>query len=334
MDVQVYLRLIWRKEKSNRDKEVVKKKNWQLDLVSIWTATVMWEIQLKFLPPSLLCLLLFQGSSAMSQILVQKLGALLHISPLLKSPNRSLQKTAMSLLGNMSRTSSLQTSMGKKKHKVLTLDVCFAGSSVSVCKCWISPRKTDVLSVFYVFSVAKQILPELTGLLSSPREMGNSDETISTACSTVRSLMLADTEVSKKVINNELITSLADLSENEWVITYLFISVWEIQLPQLWQTCMRLFDCVKHFERPLCLTGAVRINLPFTYLPVSFSHVDHFEICLKISASTLIQLWGMDYFFQCCELHKHNCTHLRGIDATERKTTEISDVDISKNLGE
>ena len=66
-------------------------------------------------PPSLLCLLPFQGSSAMSQILVQKLGALMHMSPLLKSPNRGLQKTAMSLLGNMSRTGSLQTSMGKQR---------------------------------------------------------------------------------------------------------------------------------------------------------------------------------------------------------------------------
>lgn len=62
---------------------------------------------------------------------------------------------------------------------------------------------------------AKQILPELTRLLSSgPHEMGNSDETIATTCSTVQNLMLADTEVSKKVINNELVSSLADLSEN------------------------------------------------------------------------------------------------------------------------
>ncbi|XP_070766836.1 plakophilin-1 [Enoplosus armatus] len=113
------------------------------------------------------------GSSAMSQILVQKLGALLHLPSLIKSPNRSLQKTAISLLGNMSRTSSLQNTM------------------------------------------AKQVLPELTSLLSStPREMGNSDETISTACSTARSLMMADTEVSKKVIDNVLVSSLADLSEN------------------------------------------------------------------------------------------------------------------------
>ncbi|XP_034552571.1 plakophilin-1 [Notolabrus celidotus] len=113
------------------------------------------------------------GSSVMSQILVQKLGALMHISPLMKSPNKSLQKAALSLVGNMSRTSGLQTSM------------------------------------------AKQILPELSSLLSStPREMGSSDETISTACSTARSLMMADPDVSKKVINNELVTSLADLSEN------------------------------------------------------------------------------------------------------------------------
>lgn len=113
------------------------------------------------------------GSSAMSEIMVQKLGALLHIVPLLKSPDQSLQKTAMSLLGNMSRTSSLQTSM------------------------------------------AKQILPELTSLLSAgPREMGNSDETIATACKTVRNIMLADTVVSKKLINKELVSSVADLSEN------------------------------------------------------------------------------------------------------------------------
>lgn len=55
-----------------------------------------------------------KGSSAMSQILVQKLGALAHISPLLKSPNPSLQKKAVSLLGNMARTSCLQSTMGKE----------------------------------------------------------------------------------------------------------------------------------------------------------------------------------------------------------------------------
>ncbi|KAF3860492.1 hypothetical protein F7725_000747 [Dissostichus mawsoni] len=113
------------------------------------------------------------GSSSMSQLMVQKLGALMHLPPLLKSPNPGLQKTAMSLLGNMSRTSSLQTSM------------------------------------------AKQILPEITSLLSSsPKEMGNSDDTITSACNTARNLMFADSEVSKKVVDNSLVLAMADLSKN------------------------------------------------------------------------------------------------------------------------
>ncbi|XP_059190093.1 plakophilin-1 [Centropristis striata] len=113
------------------------------------------------------------GSSVMSQLLVQKLGAMMHMPSLLKSSNKNLQKTAMSLLGNMSRTSSLQSSM------------------------------------------AKQILPELSGLLSSgPSKLGNSDDTIATACSTARSLLMADPDFSKKFINNELMSAMADLSEN------------------------------------------------------------------------------------------------------------------------
>lgn len=75
-------------------------------------------------------LLLIQGSSAMSQILVQKLGALEHVSPLLKSPNPTLQKTVMSLLGNMSRTGKVQTSMGKEKYEMM-LYVSFAGRSIA-----------------------------------------------------------------------------------------------------------------------------------------------------------------------------------------------------------
>lgn len=60
----------------------------------------------------------------MSQILVHKLGALAHISPLLKSPNPSLQKNALSLLNNMSRTSCLQTSMGKEGTLNIKYLVC------------------------------------------------------------------------------------------------------------------------------------------------------------------------------------------------------------------
>ncbi|XP_057685706.1 plakophilin-1 isoform X2 [Corythoichthys intestinalis] len=113
------------------------------------------------------------GSSAMSQILVQKLGALVNITPLLRSQKQSLQKAAVSLLGNIGRTSSLQASM------------------------------------------AKQVLPELAGLLSAgPRELGNSDESVATACNTVRNLMMADTEANKKFIDSDLVSSLADLSGN------------------------------------------------------------------------------------------------------------------------
>ncbi|XP_034065063.1 plakophilin-1 [Gymnodraco acuticeps] len=113
------------------------------------------------------------GSSSMSQLMVQKLGALMYLRPLLKSSNPGLQKTAMSLLGNMSRTSSLQTSM------------------------------------------AKQILPDITSLLSSsPKELGNSDDTITSACNTACQLMFADSEVSKKVVDNSLVLSMTDLSKN------------------------------------------------------------------------------------------------------------------------
>uniref|UniRef100_A0A3B3ZL47 Uncharacterized protein n=1 Tax=Periophthalmus magnuspinnatus TaxID=409849 RepID=A0A3B3ZL47_9GOBI len=53
------------------------------------------------------------GSAAMSQIMVQKLGLLQYMAPLLKSSNQNLQKTAMSLLSNLSRTSWLRAPLGK-----------------------------------------------------------------------------------------------------------------------------------------------------------------------------------------------------------------------------
>lgn len=99
----------------SRDTEVIRQRKRKLKhgkvsciTMQMWTAIVKVFIVFFLLP---------QGSSAMSQILVQKLGALAHMSSLLKSPNRSLQKTVMSLMGNMSRSSNLQTSMGKKKLK-------------------------------------------------------------------------------------------------------------------------------------------------------------------------------------------------------------------------
>lgn len=149
----------------------------------------------------------------MTQILVQKLGAVAHVSSLLKSPNPRLQKTVMSLLSNMSRTSSVQTSMGKEKYETM-LYVHFAGKSVADINVEV-PYKTDVLYASYTVYSARQVLPELTSLLSSnPREMGNADETMATVCNTVRTLMMADPETSKKIISKELVSSLADLSEN------------------------------------------------------------------------------------------------------------------------
>ncbi len=73
----------------------------------------------------------------------------------------------------------------------------------------------DFLYVTFVFSVAKQMLPELTSLISSgPRALGKCDETIASACNTAKNLMSMDTETSKKFITDEMVSSLADLSEN------------------------------------------------------------------------------------------------------------------------
>ncbi|XP_016120565.1 plakophilin-1-like, partial [Sinocyclocheilus grahami] len=56
-------------------------------------------------------------STLMSQSIIEKLQGLSVISPLLKSANPGLQKTTMSLVGNMSRVSSLRGTMGKRAHK-------------------------------------------------------------------------------------------------------------------------------------------------------------------------------------------------------------------------
>lgn len=113
------------------------------------------------------------GSVAMSQILVQKLGVLQYMAPLMKSPNQNLQKTAVSLLSNLSKTSWLQSSM------------------------------------------AKQVLPELTSILiNGPRKMGNSDETTASVCNMVQGLMSADADIGKKALTSELISAVADLSED------------------------------------------------------------------------------------------------------------------------
>jgi len=97
-----------------------------------------------------------------------------YITPLIQSTNQGLQKTAMSLMGNLSRTSILQ------------------------------------------LSLARQLLPDLaTRLSGGVKGMGKCDDTIAATCYTVRSLLPVDPEVSKKIITNELVTALTDISENE-----------------------------------------------------------------------------------------------------------------------
>ncbi|MBN3316743.1 PKP1 protein, partial [Atractosteus spatula] len=112
-------------------------------------------------------------SNVMSQTIVQKLNGLPEIARLLQSSNPSLQKTASSLLGNMSRTPGLQTTM------------------------------------------ARSILPNLTGLLSSGTKNGaDSDDTLAATCHTARNLMMSVPEMGKRVLNTGLISSLNDISKN------------------------------------------------------------------------------------------------------------------------
>ena len=60
----------------------------------------------------------------MSQIIVQKLNGLQAISPLLKSDKVSLQRSAMALVGNLTKNPNLQSAIGKKKVKDKNHSVC------------------------------------------------------------------------------------------------------------------------------------------------------------------------------------------------------------------
>ncbi|XP_075332947.1 plakophilin-1 [Odontesthes bonariensis] len=65
-------------------------------------------------------------------------------------------------------------------------------------------------------NLAKLALPELTNLLSSNEgATGSSDDIKAAACNTMRRLMPADIEVSKKVIDEDLLTLLNELSQKE-----------------------------------------------------------------------------------------------------------------------
>ncbi|KTG47180.1 hypothetical protein cypCar_00029171 [Cyprinus carpio] len=117
-------------------------------------------------------------STLMSQSIIEKLHGLSVISPLLISQNPGLRKTAMSLVGNMSRVSSLRSTM------------------------------------------AKEILPSVTAVLSAVTpKMVESDSTIATACRVMNTLMLAEPDTAKEMINTKLVDSLSMLSSNVLFVT-------------------------------------------------------------------------------------------------------------------
>ncbi|KAL4623821.1 plakophilin-1-like [Arapaima gigas] len=53
-------------------------------------------------------------STALGQVIVQKLNGLQHITPLLQTPNSGLQRTVVSLLGNLSRNQVLKNSIAQQ----------------------------------------------------------------------------------------------------------------------------------------------------------------------------------------------------------------------------
>ncbi|KAA0706819.1 Plakophilin-1 [Triplophysa tibetana] len=111
-------------------------------------------------------------STVMSQA-IEKLNGLPTISPLLNSKNQNLQKTAMFVVGNMSRVSNLRATM------------------------------------------AKEALPEVSAFISSVDiTTVKADDTIATACSVMQTLVVAEPEHSKNVLNRDMIMNLTSLSEN------------------------------------------------------------------------------------------------------------------------
>lgn len=62
---------------------------------------------------------------------------------------------------------------------------------------------------------ARKALPELTGLLTKGTSEGNeSDDTLAVACRTAGTLLLSKPEMNKNLLNNNLIKSLTELSQN------------------------------------------------------------------------------------------------------------------------
>ncbi|XP_068568622.1 plakophilin-1 [Cebidichthys violaceus] len=64
-------------------------------------------------------------------------------------------------------------------------------------------------------AIARKALPELLGILSAGTKEGNeSDDTLAMACQTTNCLLMKEPEMGKHLLNNNLINSLKDLSQN------------------------------------------------------------------------------------------------------------------------
>lgn len=107
------------------------------------------------------------------------------------------------------------------------------------------------IKVFYFFSfLAKEMLPHLTEVLKdSSGQMGNSDETVAGACSTMLRLMSADSEGSKKLITSDLVNSLIGLSENGWFFFSFFSSSQQRQVSVCFHDCWRLLFFFSSFPK-------------------------------------------------------------------------------------
>ncbi|XP_028855314.1 plakophilin-1 [Denticeps clupeoides] len=116
-------------------------------------------------------------STVISQTIIQKLSGLKLISDQVKSTMPNLQRSAVALLGNLSKTPQLQSTM------------------------------------------AREALPELTRFISAGmpnvgKELSENDESMATACHAAHTLLMAEHDVGKKLVNNTFVNSLNDMSHN------------------------------------------------------------------------------------------------------------------------
>ncbi|XP_062272197.1 plakophilin-1 [Scomber scombrus] len=66
-------------------------------------------------------------------------------------------------------------------------------------------------------AIARRVLPDLLGIVSVGTKQGNeSDDTLAMACQTANCLLIKEPELGRRLLNNNLINSLKDLSKNRY----------------------------------------------------------------------------------------------------------------------